>query len=106
MRVLVLGSGAREHALAARLLSEGSADEILCAPGNPGMAAIARRLPVDLAAPDAVVALAQREKVDFTIVGPELPLGLGVADRFAEAGLLLFGPTAAAARRGAVPHAF
>jgi phosphoribosylamine--glycine ligase len=98
MRVLVLGSGGREHALTARLVSEGAADDVLCAPGNPGMAAIARTMPVDLTKPSAVVELARNQGVDFTVVGPEIPLGLGIADRFADAGLLLFGPTAAAAR--------
>jgi phosphoribosylamine---glycine ligase len=98
MRVLVLGSGAREHALVARLLPEALAGNVLCAPGNPGIARVARTAPVDLTDLDAVVALATRESIDLTIVGPELPLSLGVADRFASAGLRLFGPTAAAAR--------
>jgi phosphoribosylamine--glycine ligase len=98
MRVLVVGNGAREHALVARFLEEGSAGEVLCAPGNPGMAAIARTVPADLARPETLVQLARDERVDFTVVGPEGPLALGIADRFREAGLLLFGPTAAAAR--------
>jgi phosphoribosylamine--glycine ligase len=98
MRVLVLGSGAREHALVARLASERDVAEIVAAPGNPGMARLARTRPVDLADPPAILALAEREQIDFTIVGPELPLSLGLADLFADAGCLLFGPTAAAAR--------
>jgi phosphoribosylamine--glycine ligase len=98
MRVLVLGSGAREHALVARLLPEAAPGSILCAPGNPGIARLARTTALDLNDLDAVVALATREAIDLTIVGPELPLSLGVADRFASAGLRLFGPTAAAAR--------
>src|SRR5947207_5155819 len=98
MRLLVLGSGAREHALVARLASERDAGDILAAPGNPGMARLARTAPLDLADPEAVCSLAEREQIDFTIVGPELPLSLGVADRFHDAGRLLFGPTAAAAR--------
>src|SRR4029077_16380749 len=98
MRVLVLGSGAREHALVARLASERDVAEIVAAPGNPGMAQLARTLPIARAAPDAVVSLAEREQIDFTVVGPELPLSLGVADRFADAGRLLSGRTAAAAR--------
>ena len=98
MRVLVLGSGAREHALVARLASERDVAEIVAAPGNPGMAQVARTAPIDLTELDAVEALAQREQIDFTIVGPELPLSLGLADRFIDAGRLLFGPTAAAAR--------
>jgi phosphoribosylamine--glycine ligase len=98
MRVLVLGSGAREHALVARLASERDAGEIVVAPGNPGMARLARTLPIDLTDPDAVLSLAEREQIDFTVVGPELPLSLGLADRFIDDGRLLFGPTAAAAR--------
>jgi len=98
MRVLVLGSGAREHALAARLAAERDVGEIMCAPGNPGIARIARTIPADLTDLEAIAGLAEREQVDFTVVGPELPLSLGVADRFAAAGLLLLGPTAEAAR--------
>src|ERR1700687_2506680 len=98
MRVLVLGSGAREHALAARLASERDVGEIICAPGNPGIARIARTIPVDLTDLDALARLAEHEQVDFTVVGPELPLSLGAADLFAAAGRLLLGPTAAAAR--------
>ena len=98
MRVLVLGSGAREHALVARLAVERDVAEIVAAPGNPGIAQLARTAPIDLTELNAVEALAEREQIDFTIVGPELPLSLGLADRFIDAGRLLFGPTAAAAR--------
>ena len=98
MRVLVLGSGAREHALAARLTAEMGAARVLCAPGNPGIAGLVATVPADLSDVDALAELAAREKVDLTIVGPELPLSLGVADRFAAAGLRVFGPTAAASR--------
>src|SRR5476651_1073602 len=98
MRVLVIGGGAREHALVARLSADRDVGELVCAPGNPGIARLARTLPVDVADVDALLALADREQIDFTVVGPELPLSLGVADRFAAEGRLLFGPTAAAAR--------
>jgi len=98
MRVLVLGSGAREHALVARLAADRDAGDILAAPGNPGIARLARTTPIDLGSVDAVSALADREHIDLAVVGPELPLSLGVADRFATDGRLLFGPTAAAAR--------
>jgi phosphoribosylamine--glycine ligase len=98
MRVLVLGSGAREHALVARLAADPDAGEVLAAPGNPGIARIARTVQVDATDLDAVAALADSERIDLTVVGPELPLSLGVADRFASEGRLLFGPTSAAAR--------
>jgi phosphoribosylamine--glycine ligase len=98
MRVLVLGSGAREHALVARLASERDVGEIVAAPGNPGMAQLARTVALDPNDLAAVESLAEREQIDFTVVGPELPLSLGLADRFIQAGRLLFGPTAAAAR--------
>jgi len=93
----VLGSGAREHALAARLAVERDVGEVVCAPGNPGIAQIARTVPADLSDPDAVLALAAREQIDLTVVGPELPLSVGVADRFAADQRLLLGPTRAAA---------
>jgi len=98
MRVLVLGSGAREHALVARLAADRDVGDIVAAPGNPGIARLARVVAVDPADLDAALALAEREQIDLTVVGPELPLSLGIADRFAAEGRLLFGPTAAAAR--------
>jgi phosphoribosylamine--glycine ligase len=98
MRLLVLGSGAREHALAVRLAAESDRNQLVCAPGNPGIARIARTVAADLSDPEGLVDLAARERADLTIVGPELPLSLGVADRFAARGLQLLGPTRAAAR--------
>src|SRR5262245_12819588 len=98
MRVLVLGSGAREHALVARLAGDRDVGELVAAPGNPGIGRLARTIPVDSADVDAMIALADREQIDLTVVGPELPLSLGIADRFATEGRLLLGPTAAAAR--------
>jgi phosphoribosylamine--glycine ligase len=98
MRVLVVGSGAREHALTRRLSSERDVGEILCCPGNPGIKAIARSVHADLSRPEDLVEIVEREQVDFTVVGPELPLSLGLADRLAGEGHLVFGPTAAAAR--------
>lgn len=97
MRVLVLGSGGREHALVARLASDPGVT-VICAPGNPGIAQISPVHPVDLASPDSIAELAARENIDLTVVGPELPLSVGVADRFAADGRVLLGPTAAAAR--------
>lgn len=98
MRVLVIGGGAREHALVARLAADRDVGELICSPGNPGIARIARTIPCDISNPDAVLDLVEYEHIDFTVVGPELPLSFGIADRFAAAGRLLFGPTAEAAR--------
>jgi phosphoribosylamine--glycine ligase len=98
MRVLVIGSGGREHAIVARLTTERDVSEIVCAPGNPGISTLARTLPLDVSRPQAIAALADREHIDFTIVGPELPLSLGVVDRFTAERRLIFGPTSAAAR--------
>jgi phosphoribosylamine--glycine ligase len=98
MRVLVLGSGAREHALAARIASEPTVTALFCAPGNPGIARQARLVAVDPSDVDAVAALAYHERIDFTVVGPEFPLSRGVVDRFSADGRAIFGPTAAAAR--------
>ncbi len=98
MRVLVLGSGAREHALVWKLAGERSVSDVLCAPGNAGIARLARCVAVDASDPEAVAALAEREAIDLTIVGPEAPLARGVADVFASRGLRLVGPTRLAAR--------
>jgi phosphoribosylamine--glycine ligase len=98
MRVLVIGGGAREHAIAARVASEPGVTAVVCAPGNPGIAAVARVVPADVSTPAALLELAASERIDFTIVGPELPLSAGVVDRFVAAGRSVFGPTAAAAR--------
>ena len=98
MRVLVLGSGAREHALVSRLAADPEVTALLSAPGNPGIARIAPTFPVDLTDVAAVASLAASQRVDLTVVGPELPLSVGLADRFASDGQLLFGPSAAAAR--------
>src|SRR5579872_6684218 len=101
MRVLVIGSGAREHAIAARLAAERDVGELVCAPGNPGISRVARLArgsasnPADI---ERLLELADREQIDLTIVGPELPLSLGIADRFAAEGRLLFGPSALAAQ--------
>jgi phosphoribosylamine--glycine ligase len=98
MKVLVIGGGAREHALVARLGVERDVAQIVCAPGNPGISTVARTIAADLASPDALLEVAAREQIDFTVVGPELPLSAGIVDRFASAGRLIFGPAAAAAR--------
>lgn len=108
MRLLLVGGGAREHALAWKLGQEHGVDELICAPGNGGMASDSERqgvtgarsrcVSVDVGDPAALLSLAAKEAVDFTVVGPELPLSKGVADQFADAGRPLFGPLQAAAR--------
>jgi phosphoribosylamine--glycine ligase len=98
MRVLVIGAGAREHALVSRLARDPDVDELVAAPGNPGVAQNARLVSAPLDQPEALVDLAARERVDLTVVGPELPLSCGVADAFVRAGRLLVGPTREAAR--------
>ena len=97
-RVLIIGNGGREHALVWKLASERDVSDIVCAPGNAGISRLARCIPVDPADPHAVEAIARREEIDLTIVGPELPLSRGIADVFAAEGLTLFGPTQRAAR--------
>jgi phosphoribosylamine--glycine ligase len=98
MRVLVLGSGAREHALCWRLALDPKVEQIWCAPGNAGIGRTIDLEPVALTDPDAMLGLAARLDADLTVVGPEAPLASGVADRFLSAGRALFGPTRAAAR--------
>jgi len=98
MRVLVIGSGAREHALVTRLARDLTPGQLVCAPGNPGIARLARTVSLDSSDIDALLVLAERERIDLTVVGPELPLSLGIVDRFLESDRLIFGPTAAAAR--------
>jgi phosphoribosylamine--glycine ligase len=106
MKLLVIGSGGREHALAWKLSRERAVREVICAPGNAGIAspgitgaaAPVRCVPIAATDIDGLLDLARREAVDLTIVGPEAPLEKGLADRFAAAGLPVFGPTQAAAR--------
>jgi phosphoribosylamine--glycine ligase len=98
MKVLVIGSGGREHALVWKLRQSPRVIKIYCAPGNGGIADEAECLPVDVKSLDSMVALANRIEPDLTIVGPELPLMLGVVDEFTRRGWRTFGPTQAAAR--------
>ncbi len=97
MKVLVIGSGGREHALAWALKQSARVTEVVCAPGNGGMAQIARLAPVVLSDLDSMVELAVREQPGMVVVGPELPLALGLVDVLRERGLRVFGPTQAAA---------
>jgi phosphoribosylamine--glycine ligase len=98
MKILVVGSGAREHALVWKFRSEPSVTEVLCAPGNAGIAADARCLPIAATDVDGLLELATEEGVDLTVVGPEGPLELGLVDIFSSEGLAIFGPTRDAAR--------
>ncbi len=96
--VLLVGGGGREHALAWKLAQSPGLGRMIAAPGNPGIAAHARCVPVKDTAIDDLVALAQQERPDLVVVGPEVPLALGLADRMRAAGLAVFGGSAAAAR--------
>ena len=98
MKILVIGSGGREHALLWKLSQSPRVTSLLCAPGNAGTATIATNHPVAATDLSALVALAKAEKVDLTIVGPDDPLAAGVVDLFHAEGLRVFGPVAAAAR--------
>jgi len=98
MKVLVVGSGGREHALTWKLAQSPLVEDLLCAPGNAGIANVARCCDVQAEDQDGLLALAAREGVDLTIIGPERPLIRGIVDRFRERGLAVFGPSAAAAR--------
>ncbi len=97
MKVLIFGSGGREHALAWAAAKSKRVTEIVCAPGNGGMAAVARLAPVSLSDLDGMVALAIAEQPELVIVGPELPLSLGLVDALQQRGMRVFGPTQAAA---------
>ena len=98
MKILVVGSGGREHALAWKLASEPSTTKILAAPGSPGLERVATSIASSAADIEALASLAEREHIDLTVVGPELPLDLGIADLFSSRGLRVFGPSRKAAR--------
>src|SRR5213083_28961 len=97
MRILLIGGGGREHALAWKIAQSPSVEALFAAPGNPGIARHAVCVPLAADALDGLLAFARRERIDLTVVGPEAPLVAGLADRFAEAGLAVFGPVAQAA---------
>ncbi|MBO6883903.1 MAG: phosphoribosylamine--glycine ligase [Marivita sp.] len=98
MNILILGSGGREHALAWAVMQNPKCDRLIVAPGNAGIAMIAECAALDIEDGGAVVTFAEENSIDFVIVGPEAPLAAGVADRLRDAGLLVFGPSAEAAR--------
>ncbi len=97
MKVLILGSGGREHALAWAVKKSERVTEVVCAPGNGGIAQIARCVPVDLKSLNSMITVAEAERPELTIVGPELPLSLGIVDALRARGLRVFGPTRQAA---------
>ena len=98
MRILVVGGGGREHSLCWAISASPLCTKLFCAPGNAGVAQVAEC--IDVAAEDIAgqVALARREKIDFVVVGPEVPLAMGLADRLTEAGIKVFGPSQKAAQ--------
>lgn len=97
-RVLVVGAGGREHALAWALARDPGVERVVVVPGNPGMADVATVAPVDASDADALARLARAEAIDLVVVGPEGPLVAGLADRLRDAGIATVGPSAAAAR--------
>ena len=98
MKVLLVGSGGREHALAKALTQDPSLSQLHCAPGNPGIAQLATLHPLDIENPDSVAALAIALDVDLVVIGPEAPLVNGAADAIRKAGIACFGPSKAAAQ--------
>lgn len=98
MKVLIVGGGGREHALAWKIRRDDPAAEVVAAPGNPGIAELGRCVPVRATDTPALVALARDERVDLVVIGPEGPLAAGLADALRAAAIPVFGPTAAAAR--------
>ncbi|WP_226688605.1 phosphoribosylamine--glycine ligase [Ruegeria arenilitoris] len=98
MNILILGSGGREHSLAWAVMQNPKCDRLIVAPGNAGIAQIADCAALNIENGGDVVSFAEENAIDFVIVGPEAPLAAGVADRLREAGVLVFGPSAAAAQ--------
>lgn len=98
MKVLIVGSGGREHAIAWKLAQSKHHPELYFAPGNPGMTKLGKRLNIPVTDINALHLFALREKIDLTVVGPEVPLAMGIADLFKEAGLAIFAPSKSASR--------
>ncbi len=98
MKILVVGGGGREHALCWSLAKSSEAEEIFCAPGNPGIAEVADCLPVSSGEIVELAEIAEKLRIDLTVVGPEVPLSLGIADEFAKRDLPIFGPSRLAAQ--------
>jgi len=98
MKILLVGSGGREHALAWKIAQSRRVTALYCAPGNAGIEQLARCVPIDAEDLTGLKALARAERIDLTVVGPEAPLALGITDEFRKAKLRIFGPTRAAAQ--------
>jgi phosphoribosylamine--glycine ligase len=98
MKVLIVGGGGREHALAWKLRHDDPNAELIAAPGNPGIASVARCVPIAPDKLEPLADLAEAQRVDFTVVGPEVPLEAGIVNQFQSRGLPIFGPTREAAR--------
>jgi phosphoribosylamine--glycine ligase len=98
MNILIIGSGGREHALAWKIRQSPRVKRVFCAPGNAGIAQVAELVPLAVDDVAAFVRFGRDERIDLTVVGPELPLTLGIADEFQRHGLRIFGPTRAGAR--------
>jgi phosphoribosylamine---glycine ligase len=98
VKVLVVGSGAREHAIISALLADDTVTEVVAAPGNAGIAQLVDTAPVDVTDPVAVADLAVAVAADLVVIGPEVPLVAGAADAVRERGIPCFGPSAAAAQ--------
>ena len=98
MKILLLGSGGREHALADALARENTTIDLVAGPGNPGIAQLARVVSVDASDPIEVAELAEREQVQLVVVGPEAPLAIGLVDHLQHLGVPVFGPTMGAAK--------
>ncbi len=98
MKILLLGSGGREHSLAWAIAQNPKCDRLTCAPGNPGMSKVAECVRINIEDADAVVEFAREKAFDFVVIGPEAPLAAGVSDALRAAGFLVFGPSQAAAQ--------
>ena len=98
MKVLVVGSGGREHALIWKIAQSSLVEKIFCAPGNGGIGAIAECVHISVEDVQGLADFAQKEKIDLTVVGPEIPLALGISDVFNDLGLKVFGPSKAASQ--------
>ena len=98
MRVLIIGSGGREHALALSISLSEHVEQVFCCPGNPGISQIAQCSPIEVNDFSGLADFARQNKIDLTIIGPDEPLANGIVDYFTERGLKIFGPTKDAAK--------